>query len=228
MTHAGIQVAIDGPAGAGKSTVARELAKRLGYLYIDTGAMYRALTWLALQKGIALSDDAALARLAEAADIVLLPVPGGLTVLVDGQDVTDAIRTTEVSRHVSRVSAVAGVRVPMVRLQQKMAMRGGVVMDGRDIGTHVLPQAEVKVFLTASVEERARRRFKEMSLKGADVDLEQLRADMERRDREDMTRETAPLVQAADAVYLDTTGLAFDEVVGRLLDMVHSRAEDGR
>ncbi|ABZ84486.1 cytidylate kinase [Heliomicrobium modesticaldum Ice1] len=228
MTRAGIQVAIDGPAGAGKSTVARELAKRLGYLYIDTGAMYRALTWLALQKGIALSDDEALARLAEQADIALLPLPGGLTVLADGQDVTDAIRTPEVSRHVSRVSAVAGVRAPMMRLQQKLAEQGGVVMDGRDIGTHVLPQAEVKVFLTASVEERARRRFKEMILKGMDVDFEQLRNDMERRDREDFTRETAPLVQADDALYLDTTGLAFEEVVGRLLDMVHSRTGDGR
>ncbi|MBC9783131.1 (d)CMP kinase [Heliobacterium chlorum] len=221
MTKAGIQVAIDGPAGAGKSTVAREVARRLDYLYIDTGAMYRALTWLALQKDIDLNDESALSLLAEATDIRLLPALEGLKVLINGQDVTDAIRLPEVSRHVSQVAAVAGVRVPMVRLQQRLAEECGVVMDGRDICAYVLPRAEVKIFLTASIEERARRRYLEMSAKGVDITLEQLQADIAQRDKEDECRDVAPLVKAEDAQLLDTTGMDREAVVQQVLQMVH-------
>ncbi|MTV47435.1 (d)CMP kinase [Heliobacillus mobilis] len=221
MTKAGIQVAIDGPAGAGKSTVAREVARRLDYLYIDTGAMYRALTWLALQKDIDLNDESALSLLAEATDIRLLPTLEGLKVLINGQDVTDAIRLPEVSRHVSQVAAVAGVRVPMVRLQQRLAEECGVVMDGRDICSYVLPRAEVKIFLTASIEERARRRYLEMSAKGVDITLEQLQADIAQRDKEDECRDVAPLVKAEDAQLLDTTGMDREAVVQQVLQMVH-------
>lgn len=226
MTKTGLRVAIDGPAGAGKSTVAQEVALRLGYLYIDTGAMYRALTWLALEKNIDLSDDAALSRLAEVADIRFLSFPEGQKVIADGQDVSEAIRIPDVSEKVSRVSAVAGVREPMVRLQRRLAENGSVVMDGRDIATHVLPNAEVKIFLTASIDERAQRRYLEMTRKGFEVNLDRLKIEIAQRDAADASREVSPLVQADDAILLDTTGLSREQVVEQVLRIVQ-RSDSG-
>ena len=211
-------VAIDGPAGAGKSTVAQLAARRLGYTYIDTGAMYRAVAWKTLQQKQPVTDELILSVVP---DIVvdLQYADGQTTVLVDGTDVSQAIRTPEVSHIVSQVAKLGPVREKMVELQRQMAARGGVLMDGRDIATHVLPNADVKIFLTASVEERARRRWQEMQAKGYTMTLEELQHDIAARDKADSEREISPLRQAEDAVLLDTTGLSIDEVVDRILAM---------
>ncbi|MDD2420946.1 MAG: (d)CMP kinase [Heliobacteriaceae bacterium] len=227
MTKAGLQVAIDGPAGAGKSTVARDVARRLGYVYIDTGAMYRAVTWLALTQKVDLADKQALSRLAAEADIRLVPGAKGQRTFINGQDVTEAIRLPVISRHVSPVSAVAGVREPMVRQQRRLAANGKVVMDGRDIGTNVLPEALVKIFLTASVAERARRRYLELVEKGLPVDLPELTTEIIRRDNYDASREVSPLVQAPDAFLLDTTGLTREAVVEQVLALVRKAEAAG-
>lgn len=210
-------VAIDGPAGAGKSTVAQLAAKKLGYTYIDTGAMYRAVAWKVLQQH-EVTDERILEVIRDI-DVDLQYAEGKTTVTVDGEDVSAAIRTPEVSAVVSRVAALGPVRAKMVDLQRKMAKRGAVLMDGRDIATNVLPHADVKIFLTASIEERARRRWKEMKEKGYDIALETLKKDIAARDKADSEREISPLVQADDAVLLDTTGLSIDEVVARILDL---------
>lgn len=210
-------VAIDGPAGAGKSTVAQLAAKKLGYTYIDTGAMYRAVAWKVLQQQ-EVTDERILEVIRDI-DVDLHYAKGKTTVTVDGEDVSAAIRTPEVSAVVSRVAALGPVRTKMVDLQRKMAKRGAVLMDGRDIATNVLPHADVKIFLTASIEERARRRWKEMKEKGYDIALETLKKDIAARDKADSEREISPLVQADDAVLLDTTGLSIDEVVVRILNL---------
>lgn len=211
-------IAIDGPAGAGKSTVAKEIAARLGLLYIDTGAMYRAITLKALNRHIPLDDEAALTQLAKETDILLKNRENGcLYVQMDGEDVTEAIRSPEVSRLVSWPAKVAGVRAEMVRKQREIAAGGGVVMDGRDIGTHVLPDAEFKFFLTATPEERARRRAAEFRRKGLAVNLDELSADLRRRDEIDSTRAVAPLRQAPDAILIDTTGKEIPTVVEEIL-----------
>ncbi len=210
-------VAIDGPAGAGKSTVAQLAAKKLGYTYIDTGAMYRAVAWKVLQQQ-EVTDERILEVIRDI-DVDLHYAKGKTTVTVDGEDVSAAIRTPEVSAVVSRVAALGPVRTKMVDLQRKMAKRGAVLMDGRDIATNVLPHADVKIFLTASIEERARRRWKEMKEKGYDIALETLKKDIAARDKADSEREISPLVQADDAVLLDTTGLSIDEVVARILNL---------
>ena len=210
-------VAIDGPAGAGKSTVAQLAAKKLGYTYIDTGAMYRAVAWKVLQQQ-EVTDERILEVIRDI-DVDLHYAKGKTTVTVDGEDVSAAIRTPEVSAVVSRVAALGPVRTKMVDLQRKMAKRGAVLMDGRDIATNVLPHADVKIFLTASIEERARRRWKEMKEKGYDFALETLKKDIAARDKADSEREISPLVQADDAVLLDTTGLSIDEVVVRILNL---------
>ena len=211
-------VAIDGPAGAGKSTVAKLAAKELGYTYIDTGAMYRAVAWKTLAQKTAVTD-ALILDVVKDID-VRLSYDGGVThVFVDGQEITGEIRTPEVSRIVSQVAALGPVREKMVDLQRKMATDGGVLMDGRDIATHVLPDADVKIFLTASIEERAQRRWKEMKEKGYDMSLTDLQKDIAARDKADSEREISPLVQAEDATLLDTTGLTIDEVVARILEM---------
>ena len=210
-------VAIDGPAGAGKSTVAQLAAKKLGYTYIDTGAMYRAVAWKVLQQH-EVTDERILEVIRDI-DVDLQYAEGKTTVTVDGEDVSAAIRTPEVSAVVSRVAALGPVRAKMVDLQRKMAKRGAVLMDGRDIATNVLPHADVKIFLTASIEERARRRWKEMKEKGYDIALDTLKKDIAARDKADSEREISPLVQADDAVLLDTTGLSIDEVVARILDL---------
>ena len=211
-------VAIDGPAGAGKSTVAKLAAKALGYTYIDTGAMYRAVAWKTLAQKQPVTD-ALILDVVKDID-VRLSYDGGVThVFVDGREITGEIRTPEVSHIVSQVAALGPVREKMVDLQRKMATDGGVLMDGRDIATHVLPDADVKIFLTASIEERAQRRWKEMKEKGYDMSLEELQKDIAARDKADSEREISPLVQADDATLLDTTGLSIDGVVARILAM---------
>ena len=211
-------VAIDGPAGAGKSTVAKLAAKELGYTYIDTGAMYRAVAWKTLQQKADVTD-ALILDVARDIDVRLAYANGVTQVFVDGQDITGEIRTPEVSHIVSQVAALGPVREKMVDLQRQMATEGGVLMDGRDIATHVLPDADVKIFLTASIEERAQRRWKEMREKGYDMSLEELQKDIAARDKADSEREISPLVQADAATLLDTTGLSIDEVVARILAM---------
>ena len=211
-------VAIDGPAGAGKSTVSQLAAKKLGYTYIDTGAMYRAVAWKTLQQHKEVTDELIL-DVVKDIDVDLQYKDGKTTVAVDGTDVTGEIRTPEVSAIVSQVAALGPVREKMVDLQRKMGERGSVLMDGRDIATNVLPNADVKIFLTASIEERARRRHKELTEKGYAIDMEQMKADIAARDKADSEREISPLVQAADATLLDTTGLSIDEVVDRILAM---------
>ena len=211
-------VAIDGPAGAGKSTVAQLAAKELGYTYIDTGAMYRAVAWKVLQQGGEVTDEKILAVVPDI-DVDLSYENGKTTVRVDGQDVTSEIRTPEVSHIVSKVAALGPVREKMVDLQRKMAERGGVLMDGRDIATNVLPGADVKIYLTASIAERANRRYKELREKGLAVDLADIEYDIAARDKADMEREISPLVQADDATLLDTTGMTIPEVVARIIGM---------
>lgn len=211
-------VAIDGPAGAGKSTVAQLAAKELGYTYIDTGAMYRAVAWKVLQQGGEVTDEKILAVVPDI-DVDLSYENGKTTVRVDGQDVTSEIRTPEVSHIVSKVAALGPVREKMVDLQRKMAERGGVLMDGRDIATNVLPGADVKIYLTASIAERANRRYKELREKGLAVDLANIEHDIAARDKADMEREISPLVQADDATLLDTTGMTIPEVVARIIGM---------
>lgn len=210
-------VAIDGPAGAGKSTVAQLAAKKLGCTYIDTGAMYRAVAWKTLQRNQPVTDELIL-DVVKDVHVELAYVEGKTTVSVDGTDVTGEIRTPEVTAIVSQVAALGPVRSRMVELQRRMAAKGSVLMDGRDIATSVLPDANVKIFLTASIEERARRRFKEMQAKGYNVSLEELQKDIAARDKADSEREISPLVQAPDAELLDTSNMGIDEVVQAIID----------
>lgn len=210
-------VAIDGPAGAGKSTVAQLAARKLGCTYIDTGAMYRAVAWKTLQQEKPVTDELIL-DVVKDVHVELAYVEGKTTVSVDGTDVTGEIRTPEVTAIVSQVAALGPVRSRMVELQRRMAAKGSVLMDGRDIATSVLPDANVKIFLTASIEERARRRFKEMQAKGYDVSLEELQKDIAARDKADSEREISPLVQAPDAELLDTSNMGIDEVVQAIID----------
>lgn len=208
-----INIAIDGPASSGKSTVAKILAKNYGYIYTDTGAMYRSVTYLAIQNQVAFSDEAGLVALIERYPISFEQTLNGQKVFVDGQEVTDAIRQNDVTNGVSEVSAWSGVREKLVDVQKEIAKDGGVVMDGRDIGTAVLPNAEVKIFLVASVIERAERRFKENKAAGIETEFETLKKEIEQRDHLDSTREVSPLKQAEDAVLVDTTGMSISEVV---------------
>ncbi|PTM58658.1 (d)CMP kinase [Desmospora activa] len=222
-----ISVAIDGPAGAGKSTVARLVAQQLHLTYVDTGAMYRAVTLQALKRGIDVTDEGAVARLANQMDIALTPADGELDVFVDGQRITEEIRTPEVTTHVSAVAGNPEVRKILAQKQREMGEEGGVVMDGRDIGTHVLPAAELKVYLTASIEERAQRRYNELVQKGYQLDWEQLKEEIRYRDEQDRNRQHSPLKPADDAVHLDTTGLTIPEVVQAILDLSRTKVGGG-
>ncbi|ASS75166.1 cytidylate kinase [Tumebacillus algifaecis] len=217
-----LRVALDGPAGAGKSTVAKLAAKALGVTYVDTGAMYRAITWKALQEKIDLADQAALTELSTRVKIEFQLTKEGQNVSVDGADITEAIRSGEVTSNVSAVSAVSGVREAMVKLQQEIAAQTGVVMDGRDIGTVVLPDANVKIWLTASVEERAQRRYQELVAKGQTLDYDQLKAEIERRDLLDSGREHSPMKKADDAIVVDTTGQSIEMVIEQILHICRS------
>ncbi|PMC80111.1 (d)CMP kinase [Aerococcus viridans] len=214
-----IQVAIDGPASSGKSTIAKKIAKKLAYVYLDTGAMYRAVTLLALENNIAAEDVEKLKVLAEASEITFEPTKDGQRVLVNGLDQSAEIRTDRISKQVSKYAAVSEVRQVLVEKQRAYTQNGqGVVMDGRDIGTVVLPDAEVKIFLTASAEERGRRRFLENQEKGySDMNLVDLIEDIKRRDLYDTTREDSPLVPADNAVMLDSSGLTIEEVEDKIL-----------
>lgn len=218
-----ISIAIDGPAAAGKSTVAKQVAEKLSYIYIDTGAMYRALTYIAIKQNIDVSDEQKLSDLLGDSTIELKPSERGQMVYLNGEDVTDEIRSSFVTNNVSYVAAHRSVREEMVQRQKDMAIDGGVVMDGRDIGTHVLPHAEVKVFLLASVKERARRRHEENIKKGMESNLEQLMIEIEQRDKLDSEREVAPLVKAHDAIEIDTTSMSITDVVNQIMRLAHER-----
>ncbi len=215
-------VAIDGPAGAGKSTVARSVARRLGLAYLDTGAMYRGLTWLALQRDVDPGDGASLAALARDVPMTIEPTRDGDRVRLDGQDVTEAIRLPEVSGRVSEVSAHAGVREEMVAAQRALLSSGGWVSDGRDVGTVVWPGADLKVFLTASLEERARRRRAELAARGVEVDEPTVLEDVRRRDHLDTTRDTSPLRVAPGAIVIDSSEMTADDVVERVVRLVEA------
>lgn len=217
-TQGKINIAIDGPAGAGKSTIARRVAGMLSYVYVDTGAMYRAATWYFGQIGIEPDEEEKVLQMVSDLVIELIPGEDGQRVRVNGQEATEEIRSLAVNAKVSRYAQIEGLRNRLVSLQRQMALRKGVVMDGRDIGTTVLPDAEVKIYMTASVEERARRRYKEMKEKDQ-ITLEQLIRDMTERDRLDQEREISPLRQAEDATLLDTTDMSLDEVAETIVSM---------
>lgn len=212
-----INIAIDGPAGAGKSTVAKMVAEQLSFLYIDTGAMYRALAYAALENKVDVHDGMTLKSLLDQLSIQLVNGEKETKVLLNTQDITQEIRTAEVNKHVPLVASHEAVRLEMVERQRMLARGGNAVLDGRDIGTHVLPDAEVKVFLTASVEERAKRRHEEQVKKGFPSDLEELKREIAKRDELDSTREFAPLCKASDAIELDTTSLTIQEVVKAII-----------
>lgn len=220
MSQGRYSIAIDGPAGAGKSTIAKKLAQRFGLQYVDTGAMYRGVALLALRRGIAVDDAAELGRLALEMKFRFRAELSGEDlvnrVFLNEEDVTEAIRTPEISRTASPVSAVSEVRRALVAKQQEIGAEGGVVMEGRDIGTVVLPEAEVKIFLTASLEERARRRHKELVAKGMEEPFEKVLAEIMERDNRDMTRSDSPLVAAPDAENVDTDRMSIDEVVDEI------------
>lgn len=219
-----IRVAIDGPAGVGKTTSAKALAEKLGYLYLDTGAMYRALALKAFRSSVSIDDAAGAGALAAATEVGLRPDgAGGVTVFLDDEDVTALIRTPEVSDGASRISVHRAVRERMVALQRALAAGGGVVMEGRDIGTRVLPDAEVKIFLTATAEERARRRWTEMLARGEAVPLDTVLEQIRERDARDTGREVDPLRPASDAVTIDGTHLSLPDQVEALLRIVRER-----
>jgi cytidylate kinase len=212
-------IAIDGPAGAGKSTTAREVARRLGYLYIDTGAMYRAVALKALREGTSMQDETALTRIATAAELRLEPDRGGVRVFLDGEEVSDAIRSPEVSALSSVVSAVPGVRAQMVKRQREMGRDGGVVMEGRDIGTVVFPDADIKLFLDASACERARRRHHDLETQGVHESEERVLEAIHARDARDSGRAASPLRRAADATLIETDDQSVEQVVARILEL---------
>lgn len=212
-------VALDGPAGAGKSTVAKKLAKKLGYIYVDTGAMYRAMALHFIRSQIAATDSVAIEAACETADVTITHKDGEQVVLLNGENVNGLIRTEEVSQMASISSANKQVRLKMVELQRKLAKQENVVMDGRDIGSYVLPDADVKVFLTASVEVRAKRRYEEQLAKGMECSLSEIEENIRERDYRDSHREFAPLVQAEDAVFFDNSQMTIEENVEKLYEM---------
>ncbi len=214
-----LQIAIDGPAGAGKSTVAKAVALELGLFYVDTGAMYRAIAYKVLKNEINISDENTISLMVEKTKVILDHSSNQL-VWCDEEDITIEIRSPEISRVVSVIATYPKVRERLVTLQREEAKRGGVVMDGRDIGTYVLPQADLKIFLTATAEERTRRRWLELQANGKDVKLEEVSHDLEKRDRLDMERGISPLVPAEDAIILDTTGLQVNEIVEKIVRLL--------
>lgn len=214
-------IAIDGPAGAGKSTIAKSLARQLGYLFINTGAMYRAVAWKALQLGAALEDVEHVGKLAEDSLIELTGSVDSLRVLIDGRDITEEIATPTISQAASVVSAIPAVRRALVARQQEMGKAGGVVMEGRDIGTQVFPDAEIKIYLDASAEARAERRHTDDLSKGVNTgSLLRTQAEIEERDHRDKTRADSPLIQAENAVYIDSSGMTINEVVEKILSLI--------
>lgn len=218
-----IRIAIDGPVGAGKSTIARECARRLGYIYIDTGALYRAVGYFALNNGIDTDDEKTLYNgIKDNLSLTVEIINGAQHVFVNGDDCSDKIRTPEMSMTASKVSAYPLVRKYLLELQRGIVKKNNVIMDGRDIGTVILPDAEVKIFLTAKPEERARRRYDELVAKGENVSFGEVLADLQKRDFNDSNRSAAPLKQADDAVLLDTSGFTFEESVEKILNLIHN------
>lgn len=214
MAH--VQIAIDGPAGAGKSTIAKKVAKLLNITYIDTGAMYRAITYKALNKNVNIQNEDEIIQIAKESHIDFFQE----NIYLDNNILNEEIRSVEVSNNVSHIAKIKEVRQILVDIQRQIASGQDVIMDGRDIGTHVLPNANMKIFLTASVEERAHRRYMELKDKGADVNIEEIKKDIITRDKIDSEREAAPLVKAEDAIVIDTTGLSIDDVVDRILSLL--------
>jgi cytidylate kinase len=229
-----LTIAIDGPAGSGKSSVARVVAQRLGYLYLDSGAMYRALALKALQNnGLALTSEKELEELARVTQIELQPAPVSLhdptvhnRVVLDGEEVTQSIRTNEVAQAASRVATIPGVRAILVAAQQRAGANGGVVMEGRDIGTVVFPHAELKIFLEATAEARAERRWKEHLEKSEHLELAQVREEVRQRDKRDSERKVSPLVRATDAVLVDNTAMDVDETARLIVMLAHEREKE--
>lgn len=212
-------IAIDGPAGAGKSTIAKAVAKKLQIIYVDTGAMYRAMALFMLRQGVNPADGAAVSARCKDADITIAYEDEEQVVYLNGENVNPYLRTEEVGNMASSVSVQPAVREKLVELQQALAAKSDCIMDGRDIGTCVLPNAQVKIYLTASSEVRAKRRYDELAAKGQKCDLEQIKADIEDRDDRDMHREHSPLRQAADAVLVDSSDMTVDEVINRILEL---------
>lgn len=216
-------IAIDGPAGAGKSTIAKKIAKQLGFIYVDTGAMYRAMALHILRKGISPEDGNAISKACEDADITIRYENGEQVVLLNGENVNGLIRTEEVGNMASASSVNGDVRKKLVSLQQKLSKTADVIMDGRDIGTCVLPHADVKVYLTADAKVRAKRRYDELTQKGTACDLDKIEQDIIERDERDMNREISPLKQAEDAVLLDSSFLTIDEVVAKIIGLTENK-----
>lgn len=214
-------VAIDGPAGAGKSTIAKMVAKKLGFIYVDTGAMYRAMALHLLRKGIPATDSAAISAACEDADITIRYQNGEQVVLLNGENVNGLIRTEEVGNMASSSSTNGDVRKKLVALQQKLAKTAEVIMDGRDIGTVVLPDADVKIYLTAGSDVRAKRRFDELTAKGEICDLQKIEKDIIERDERDMNREISPLKQADDAILVDSSYMTIEEVVEKIISLIN-------
>lgn len=218
-----MQIAIDGPASAGKSTIAKILATQLSYIYVDTGAMYRVITLAAQKAGLAFSDETGIAALLPTTTIRFEPGEPVQRVFLNDEEVTEAIRSTEITNNVSQVAAYEAVRADLVARQRDIANSASVIMDGRDVGTTVLPNADVKIFLVASVDERAERRFKENTAKGMNVDLETLKEEIRARDYKDSHREISPLTQAEDAILVDTTGMNIEQVVTKIKQIIEER-----
>lgn len=216
----GYSVAIDGPAGAGKSTIAKQIAKKMNFIYVDTGAMYRAMALFLLQNHVEISDTAQIEKICEKADITIEYRQGEQVVLLDGENVNGLIRTEEVGNMASVSSANEKVRKKLVALQQKLAESSEVIMDGRDIGTVVLPEADVKVYLTADASVRAKRRYEELTARGESCDIKTIEADIIDRDYRDMHRKISPLKQAGDAVLLDTSYMTIEEVAERIIELI--------
>ncbi|NLK97579.1 MAG: (d)CMP kinase [Epulopiscium sp.] len=213
-------IAIDGPAGAGKSTIAKMIAKDLNIIYVDTGAMYRAVALYCINHGIKCVDKESVEKVLEQINIKIQYIDNAQRILLNNEDVTEKIRTQEISQGASDVATLQAVRIKMVELQRELAKSASVVMDGRDIGTHVLPNADLKIFLTASVEERASRRYKELIQNGIECNLSKIKEEIEARDKNDSCREFSPLRKAEDAIEVDTTGKTIQEVVDRIISLI--------
>ncbi|UQS86563.1 (d)CMP kinase [Nicoliella spurrieriana] len=227
MSTKKLQVAIDGPASAGKSTVAKLIAKQFGYVYCDTGAMYRSITLKVIQEGIKLDDEPKIVSILDNTTIGFEPGQPQQLVFLDHQDVTNQIRSEQVTNSVSTVAALPGVRKNLVDQQRKIASHGGVIMDGRDIGTTVLPNANLKIFLVASVSERAERRFKDNAEKGIHTPLKELAAEIETRDYKDSHRKVSPLIKASDAIEINTTQMSIQDVVTEISKLMKNKLNNG-
>ena len=222
MVFVGIVIAIDGPAGAGKSTVSKLLAKKLGFSYLDTGAMYRAVTYLVVKNNIDIDDKDNIGHLAENSSIFFLPPKedGISHIIIDGEDVTDKIRTSTIDKNVSKIAKIKPVRRAMVKIQRKIAKNGNIIMDGRDIGSKVLPNADLKFFVTASLEERAKRRYLEIGERENNLNQDEVKNKIAKRDKLDSEREISPLVKTSDSILIDTTNLSIEETVNYMIDIV--------